>query len=556
MFLLATIANTGWLIVPWGYKTLIDAVSTGALVEKTMWLGVYLIVAGELITFVFFRLAEIVSVFAETKTIAHLNNLCYRKIINQSHTFFEKQHSGTIVRRVNQYLDAFVSLYEQLLWNFLGNLVLILGSIIILGKQNIYWAIALIVWALIYITFVWVATTYKQRYDLKVAKIDRRVAEQLSDTVTNSLTVRTSGAIGREISRYRGLTKKHAQNQRKSWSYDVIFEAIQGMFMFSLEFVMIYLTIRHWQTGTIVVSDLVLLQGFLLPIMVHFWSVARLIRRSYEALANAQSMTKTFIQPNEILDYPGATNLKLTAGLVDFRNVNFAYHQDKPVLHNFTWQIKGGEKVALVGPSGGGKSTITKLLLRLHDAQTGEISVDGQNIKDVTQQSLQKNISYVPQEPLLFHRSILENIRYAKPSASIAEVKEASKRARAHEFITNFPQRYSAVVGERGTRLSGGERQRIILARAFLQDSKIIIMDEPTSSLDSISEKAIQVALKELFLDRTVIVVAHRLATIREMDRICVIKNGRLIEQGTHASLNELEKGTYQKLWEIQGSVS
>ncbi|OGE95207.1 MAG: hypothetical protein A3H72_00060 [Candidatus Doudnabacteria bacterium RIFCSPLOWO2_02_FULL_48_8] len=222
------------------------------------------------------------------------------------------------------------------------------------------------------------------------------------------------------------------------------------------------------------------------------------------------------------------------------------------MFKNFSLSIQGGERVALIGPSGGGKTTIVKLLFRFFDMQGGGISIDGQNIAQVTQESLRANISLVPQEPILFHRSLYDNIAYAKPQASEQEVYRAAKLAHCHEFIMSFPLEYETFVGERGLKLSGGERQRVAIARAILKDSPILVLDEATSSLDSESEHLIQDAMKKLMLGKTTIVIAHRLSTIMQMDRIIVIDKGQVAEEGKHTELIKAKQGIYQKLWQIQ----
>ncbi len=263
-------------------------------------------------------------------------------------------------------------------------------------------------------------------------------------------------------------------------------------------------------------------------------------------------MTELLLTPHEVQDAPEAGKLQVRGGEIEFRKVNFGYYDRLPVLKNFNLKINAGERAALIGPSGGGKSTIAKLLFRFHDLRDGEILIDGQNIARVTQDSLRENLAFVPQEPILFHRSLMENIRYGKRNAANAEVIRAAKLAHAHEFITSFPQGYDTLVGERGIKLSGGERQRVAIARAILKNAPILVLDEATSSLDSESEMLIQDALKKLMEGRTAIVVAHRLSTIMQMDRIIVIDGGKIIEEGKHEELLKARKGLYQKLWGIQ----
>jgi ABC-type multidrug transport system fused ATPase/permease subunit len=255
--------------------------------------------------------------------------------------------------------------------------------------------------------------------------------------------------------------------------------------------------------------------------------------------------------PHEITDMPGAKKLKVKSGAITFKDVYFRFNLEVEILRNFNLSIIGGEKVALVGPSGAGKSTITKLFLRMFDVTSGEVLIDGQVIAKVTQESLRKAIGFVPQEPILFHRTLMENIRYGRQNASDAEVIDAAKKANCHDFISALPHGYETLVGERGIKLSGGERQRVAIARAILKNAPILVLDEATSSLDSESEYLIQQALDVLMQGKTVIVIAHRLSTIMKMDRIVVIDGGKVVADGTHEALLK-EDGLYAKLWNIQ----
>jgi ABC-type multidrug transport system fused ATPase/permease subunit len=262
-------------------------------------------------------------------------------------------------------------------------------------------------------------------------------------------------------------------------------------------------------------------------------------------------MVELLEMPHDVQDITTATPLNVDKGRVTFRDVDFYFHETRPVLTRFNFAIESGEKVALVGPSGAGKTTITKLLLRLYDLKAGALEIDGQNIAHVTQDSLRNAIAFVPQEPVLFHRTLMDNIRYGRRDATDEEVIEAAKQAHCHEFIATLPQGYQTFVGERGVKLSGGERQRVAIARAILKNAPILVLDEATSSLDSESESLIQDALKTLMKGKTVIVIAHRLSTIMNMDRIVVMDGGSIVDQGTHAELLTKD-GLYQKLWSIQ----
>jgi ABC-type multidrug transport system fused ATPase/permease subunit len=275
------------------------------------------------------------------------------------------------------------------------------------------------------------------------------------------------------------------------------------------------------------------------------------LRRIFEGFADAAEMVEILEVPHEVQDALQARPLVISKGEVEFRKATFSFHKVRKILDDFNLKIHTGEKVALVGPSGAGKTTIIKLLFRFYDLTGGEILIDGQSVSEVTQDSLHDYISLVPQEPVLFHRTLKDNILYGRENATEEEMTEAAKKARCHNFISALPYGYETFVGERGIKLSGGERQRVAIARAILKNAPILVLDEATSSLDSESEALIQEALHELMKGRTTIVIAHRLSTIMQMDRIVVIDEGQVVSSGTHRDLLEKE-GIYKKLWEIQ----
>jgi ABC-type multidrug transport system fused ATPase/permease subunit len=285
--------------------------------------------------------------------------------------------------------------------------------------------------------------------------------------------------------------------------------------------------------------------------MNNFWGWGRILRDLYEAFADAREMVEILKLSHGIRDITGAKPLQVNAGVVDLVNVHFAFASNNPVLDNITLQVKSGERIGLVGPSGAGKSTLVRLLLRFYDIQQGSILIDGQNIRNITQSSLREAISFVPQDPILFHRSLHDNICYGKTDASDEEVIRAAKLAHCHEFIEKLTNGYDTFVGERGIKLSGGERQRVAIARAILKNAPILILDEATSSLDSHSEMLIQEALENLMKGKTVIVIAHRLSTIKKMNRIVVIDHGKILEEGNHDELVS-RGGLYAHLWSLQ----
>jgi ATP-binding cassette subfamily B protein len=303
------------------------------------------------------------------------------------------------------------------------------------------------------------------------------------------------------------------------------------------------------------ISTLILIVNYSMQIMGELWNVNNIFKGINRVFGDAYEMTEILDMEDAVVDLPGAKPLEVKRGAISYENVEFKHHDAKEAIFtDFNLDIKPGERIGLVGISGSGKTTLTKLLLRFADVDNGQITIDGQNIKNVQQVSLRESIAYVPQETSLFHRSIAENIAYAKPDATQKEIERAAKLANAHDFIKDLPDGYETLVGERGIKLSGGQRQRIAIARAILKDAPILVLDEATSALDSESEALIQDALVKLMKGRTSIVVAHRLSTIASLDRIIVLDNGKIVEQGTHAQLLK-NGGEYNKLWSRQSGA-
>ena len=370
--------------------------------------------------------------------------------------------------------------------------------------------------------------------------------------MTNQNTIILFNNFKKESESFAATSNDQARAQRLTWDLSGIADAVQIFLMILVEFVVFYYAIKYWELGAITIGTFVLIQSYIIGLSHKLWDFGRIIKNMHEAFADSKEMVEILATPHEIKNLPGATKLEVKQGEIVFKDVQFNFNETRAVLEGFNMAINGGEKVALIGPSGAGKSTIIKTLLRMYDLTDGEILIDGQDIKRVTQESLRQNISLVPQDPILFHRSLLENIRYGRYAASEQEVIEAAKLAHCDEFIESLPLKYETLVGERGIKLSGGERQRIAIARAILKNAPILVLDEATSSLDSHSESLIQDALDKLMEGKTSIVIAHRLSTIRKMDRIVVVENGKVIEDGDHDTLLAKEDGLYKKLWNLQ----
>jgi len=393
--------------------------------------------------------------------------------------------------------------------------------------------------------------SWKLKYDYAKSLLDSESTAVMADALTNSITIKLFTSQKFENGLFTDVMERWRKAQTHLWNIEGIAEGIQAGLIALAEFAMFYVAIPLWQRGLLTIGDFALIQSFMVGIFQRVWNLGKSVRHIYEAIADATEMVEILETPHEIMDSAKAKTLVVSDASIQFDAVTFKFNQTRPVLNGLSFTIIPHEKIALVGPSGAGKSTITKLLLRFYDVESGSITIDGQNIAKVTQDSLRASIAMVPQEPILFHRSLMDNIRYGRPEATDEEVFEASRRARCHDFIVELSEGYNTFVGERGIKLSGGERQRIAIARAILKDAPILVLDEATSSLDSESESLIQAALDELMKGKTTIVIAHRLSTIMRMDRIIVIENGTAVDSGTHDELLA-KAGIYKKLWEIQ----
>jgi ATP-binding cassette subfamily B protein len=404
----------------------------------------------------------------------------------------------------------------------------------------------------LYVGFTALFVRRKFRKDVAEAEMNSKVTGVLADVITNVLNVKMFASKEREFAYFSRTTGEEEKLRRDAWYFQNLQFAFQGYFIAVFELAGMSVAVYLWLNHIISAGTILLMQIYIFTSFDIVWNIGRNFTRFMRALAEAKEMVDIFETPVSVKDPEAPEKCRIKKGEIEIKNVSFYYKRGTEIFENFSLHVRAGERVGLVGPSGAGKSTITKLLLRFADVQKGGVLIDGQNISAVRQDDLRSRIAYVPQDPILFHRSLIENIRYARPTATDKEVVRAAKLAHAHEFISSFPDGYETLVGERGIKLSGGERQRVAIARAILKDAPILLLDEATSSLDSESEMYIQEALSELMKNRTTLVIAHRLSTIMQMDRIVVIEEGRIIEEGKHKELLKAKKGRYQKLWEIQ----
>jgi ATP-binding cassette subfamily B protein len=384
------------------------------------------------------------------------------------------------------------------------------------------------------------------------AAADSKVTGHYSDIISNFFTVKMFGSRLYEERQFKKTVDDQQKKRFTAWMQQSFWNGLwQGINIDFFILIFISVSVWLWLNGTISAGTIVLVQIYTITSFHVVWGISKNFVRVVTALTDASEMVALFDQQIDVKDPANPEPVKMPFGEIKFDRVHFSYVQDAKVFSDLDLEIKAGEKVALVGHSGAGKTTITKLLLRFQDIDSGVITIDGQDISKVAQDELRKKIAYIPQEPQLFHRSIKENIAYANAEADWEKIEAVAKKAQAHDFIVNFPNGYDTLVGERGVKLSGGERQRVAIARAMLKDAPIIMLDEATSALDSLAEEKIQTALWKLFEGKTALVIAHRLSTIQKMDRILVFKNGQIIESGNHQELIN-KNGAYTKLWNSQ----
>ena len=484
----------------------------------------------------------------------HLSRLCFDTLSNQSMTFHTSNFGGALVSQTSRFTSGYSQLVDVVVFSLIPMVTSIAATILSLAWQVPTFVLILVVMMVVYIAFVWVM--YKRILPLseRTSQAQNRLSGVLSDAVTNILAVKTCGRedFERELFDAADRDARSAETVSMRATMRRNF-ASSGIIVLIMAVVSVFMVGGHAWFG-IGASTLIMMFTYTYNLTMRLNYTSSMMQRINRALGDAAQMTQILDEPRLVEDAPDASELAVTDGAIDFEHLGFRYHdaaEDDRVFDDLTLHIPAGQRVGLVGRSGSGKTTLTKLLLRLDDVQDGRVLVDGQDISRCTQQSLRRQIAYVPQEALLFHRSIRENIAYGRPDATEEQIREAARQANALEFIDRLPQGMDTMVGERGVKLSGGQRQRIAIARAILTDAPILVLDEATSALDSESEALVQQALERLMHGRTSIVVAHRLSTVASLDRIVVLSGGKIVEDGTHAELSRAG-GEYERLWDRQ----
>lgn len=472
-------------------------------------------------------------------------------LMNHSHDFFLNTHTGSLVKKIGDLIEIelLISTPVEFYFRFIA---LLIACITLFLSVNPIFGIILFLWATLFIYFSYIAAKNSEKYSRIYSEAGARVGGTISDSIVNIMSTKLFGNISEEVSNVEKDIDNLVKRDRELQWYIIKISFWQGIAITLLIALMITGLIYGRIHGWVSVGDFALVLSLSMAILQVVYGIGQLIQK-FAKVVGTYNQSLSFVRvPHRITDIPGALPIKITKGQINFNSVSFHYDKHPLLFDNLTIAIRPGEKVGLVGYSGGGKSTFIKLILRLFEPQSGEILIDGQTINTVQKTSLRKQISMIPQECELFHRTLMENIRFAKKNATDAEVINAAKKAHCHEFISQLPEQYQSLVGERGVKLSGGQKQRIAIARAFLKDAPILLLDEATSALDSLTEGYIQESLHDVMIKKTTLVIAHRLSTLKDMDRILVFVHGKIVEDGDFNSLLSNKESHFYKLWQMQ----
>jgi ATP-binding cassette subfamily B protein len=548
---LATLCET---IIPLFAGQMIDAVSKGVEAHAAAWWALAGIIGLAAVAVACRQVFFITITWLTTHVMTEVAQDAFARLQRFSTDWHANNFAGSSVRRITRGMWALDLLHDTLLLALLPSAVVLLGSTIVLAA---HWPLLGAIVLVGVIGFVTMTMLLSLKLVAPAARLangwDTRMGGALADAISCNAVVKAFGGEAREDERLAGILSKWSKRTARTWVFGTHSGTAQNAFLLGLRAVVLGYVLLLWGRGeagagdvALVLTSYAIVHGYLRDIGMH-------IRNLQRSVNDMEELVAFYDQPIDVFDHAGAAPIAVSDGRIAFEHVTFHYGgHAEPLYRDFSVEIRAGERVGLVGRSGSGKTTFVKLIQRLYDVNGGRIVIDGQDIADVTQASLRSSIAIVQQEPILFHRSLAENIAYGRPKAGMAEIEQAARLANAHDFIVALPKGYATLVGERGVKLSGGERQRVALARAFLADARILILDEATSSLDSESEHLIQEAMERLMAGRTTIVIAHRLSTVQAMDRILVFDKGRIVEEGDHASLIHHADGIYRGLFERQ----
>lgn len=536
-------------------KVMVDTVSAAAASPQAylqpVTILVIIIASGGFLESIFWRLSSFCASHYAVMLEGRIEVALFHYIAQHNPGYFYDHFAGALSTKVKNVSLGYFNLLDALHWTLIGAVTQLFGAFIMLWLLSPLLTIIALVWSAIFMGIYRMRGTTTRTYSKYRAEQYSSKNGRLVDTISNMLTITLFARRKQEEEDLGTFAYDASDSGRASWRFGEMTNMMTYALSMVMRLLMLLWVVNLWVQGAATAGDISLVLIFTLTISIGLRNVGRVVNRLYEAFGSIQEGLDTLLVPHGIMDAPDAKSLEVKSGKIDFDKVSFAYPGRDAVLENFSLHIKAGEKVGLVGRSGAGKTTLMSLLLRFYDVEKGAIIIDGQNLQNVGQDSLREQVAMVPQEPLLFHRTIMENIQYGDTDAPDEAVYQAARQALAHDFILALPEGYDTKVGERGVKLSGGQRQRIAIARAILKNAPILVLDEATASLDSESELAISEALHNLVKDKTVIAIAHRLSTLREMTRIVVMNECKIVEDGTHDALLA-QGGLYAGLWQTQ----
>lgn len=543
------------LILPIYYTKIIDIIQTAGVdrvpvVRQLMNILVIMAIT-EVFSVAGWRMVWFGMVALEPKVMRRIYQRSFAYIHRHSFKFFTNNFSGALVKKVNKLAGSYENIVDNFVFNIIRILIFLPFIIIIITRKDLTIGLIFMAFIIIFSGLQYLFFKFNTSYELKANLQDSKTTGELADSITNNFNILTFASVPREIKRFDSVIKERERLTKVKWLRAERMFFGSTLLILAFEISAIYFAIQARGKWLISAGVIILIQVYIFKVFEQLFNVRQILKSLNRSIWESAEMLEILDTPHEIIDKTN-NELHVHDGRIDFEKVDFSYIEGKPVFQGLDLKIKPGEKVAIVGESWWGKTTIVKLLFRFFDIQGGKILIDGQDISQVTQDSLRSNVSMVPQDPILFHRTLRENIAYGRPESTEEEIIAAAKMARCHDFILNFKKWYDTLVGERWIKLSGGERQRVAIARTILENKRILVMDEATSSLDSKSEQLIQEAMDEVLRNKTAIVIAHRLSTIMKMDKIIVMDKWQIIEHGSHNELLAKENGVYKKLRDIQ----